>query len=124
MKKNAILVADDQEINRVIIKQIFSAYETLEAVNGRECLQILEKEHERLAVILLDCVMPVMNGLEVLDAMLRLPYAKTIPVIMITSRAGEKHRRKAYDLGVSEYLSKPFDESALVEKMREYLVTT
>jgi putative two-component system response regulator len=117
MKKNAILVADDQEINRVIIKQIFSAYETFEAVNGRECLQILEKEHERLAVILLDCVMPVMNGLEVLDAMLRLPYAKTIPVIMITGMNIDNIESDAYERGIADIIYKPFHSSIVYKRV-------
>jgi chemosensory pili system protein ChpA (sensor histidine kinase/response regulator) len=59
-----------------------------------------------------------MDGYEFLASLKRQPATRSIPVIMITSRAGEKHRRKAFDLGVSEYLSKPYEDAALINAVK------
>jgi chemosensory pili system protein ChpA (sensor histidine kinase/response regulator) len=66
-------------------------------------------------VILTDVEMPGMDGYELLSALKKNVDLRSIPVVMITSRAGQKHRRKAFDLGVSEYLTKPFDDTALID---------
>ena len=69
-------------------------------------------------IILTDVEMPRMDGYELLAALKKQKTLAAIPVIMITSRTGEKHRRKAFDLGVSEYLTKPYQESVLIERIK------
>lgn len=66
-------------------------------------------------IILTDVEMPQMVGYEVLASLKRNQILRKIPVVMITSRAGDKHRRKAFELGVSEYLTKPYEDLKLIE---------
>jgi chemosensory pili system protein ChpA (sensor histidine kinase/response regulator) len=88
------------------------------AKDGLEALEILQNSQELPDVILTDVEMPRMDGYELLASLKKQELLREIPVIMITSRAGEKHRRKAFDLGVSEYLTKPFEDSVLVNKIK------
>lgn len=69
-------------------------------------------------MILSDVEMPRMNGYELLAALKKQENLRAIPVVMITSRANDKHRQKAVDLGVSEYLTKPFDDAKLIETIK------
>ena len=88
----------------------------------RRALELLEAadaaETDLPDVILTDVEMPRMDGYELLAALKRREGLRQIPVVMITSRGGDKHRRKAFDLGVSEYLTKPYEDSVLIEKIR------
>jgi chemosensory pili system protein ChpA (sensor histidine kinase/response regulator) len=83
------------------------------AKDGVEALEFLQDELP--AVILLDIEMPRMDGYEVTRAIRANSRLKGIPIIMITSRTADKHRQYALDLGVSQYMGKPFDEDALLE---------
>lgn len=78
-------------------------------------MDVLQKSSELPDVILSDVEMPRMNGYELLASLKKQENLQSIPVVMITSRANQKHRQKAFDLGVSEYLSKPFDDTKLIE---------
>jgi chemosensory pili system protein ChpA (sensor histidine kinase/response regulator) len=69
-------------------------------------------------VVLTDVEMPRMDGYQLLSSIRNHAGLRDLPVIMITSRASEKHRQKAVELGVSEYLTKPFDDSVLIEKIK------
>lgn len=88
------------------------------AKDGLEALEILQNSPQLPDVILTDVEMPRMDGYELLASLKKQELLRGIPVIMITSRASEKHRRKAFDLGVSEYLTKPFEDSVLVNKIK------
>lgn len=84
-----------------------------------EAFAILTNSNKLPDIILTDVEMPEMDGYELLAAITQIDKLKEIPVVMLTSRAGEKHRRKAFDLGVSEYVSKPYDDSKLVEIIKK-----
>jgi chemosensory pili system protein ChpA (sensor histidine kinase/response regulator) len=85
-----------------------------------EALEILQSSNDLPDIILTDVEMPRMDGYDLLSSLKRSAVLQSIPVVMITSRTSEKHRRKAFDLGVSEYLTKPFDDLILIEII-EYL---
>ena len=105
-----ILIVDDSEMNRAILAEILgSDYNILEASNGQECLTMLDQYDTAIALILLDIVMPVMDGFEVLNTMNRSHRIEDIPVIMISSEDADTVVRRAYELGVSDYVSRPFD---------------
>ena len=87
------------------------------AKDGLEALEILQNAAQLPDVILTDVEMPRMDGYELLTALKKQENLRDTPVIMITSRASEKHRQKAFDSGVSEYLTKPFDDSVLLSKI-------
>jgi chemosensory pili system protein ChpA (sensor histidine kinase/response regulator) len=124
----SVLIVDDspsvRQINSRTIKN--AGWLPIAAKDGLEALELLEAaaatvvsgESELPDVILTDVEMPRMDGYELLAALKQRENLRRIPVVMITSRGGDKHRRKAFDLGVSEYLTKPYEDSVLIEKVK------
>lgn len=109
--RKKILIVDDSEMNRSLLSDILcSEYDILEAENGMEASAILHSHEQEIAVMLLDIVMPVMDGFEMLDVMNKNGWIKSIPVIMISAEAASAYVDRAYDLGVNDYISRPFDE--------------
>ena len=111
MADRAILIVDDNEINRGILGEIFKdKYEILEAGNGVEAMQIMEKQSGKLAAILLDIVMPEMDGYAVLEAMIKKDNLnESIPVLMITADTSTEAERTSYQKGAADVIHKPFD---------------
>ena len=108
--KDRILVVDDMEMNREILKGIFEEdYEVILAENGREAVEYINSNRGKLAAILLDIVMPEMDGFGVLDYMHEQHLMMSVPVILITSDTSSESRKRGYDLGVSDIVSKPFE---------------
>ncbi|MFO1258285.1 MAG: response regulator [Gammaproteobacteria bacterium] len=114
-----IMVVDDSLTVRKVTEGLLKRhqYSVITACDGLDALHKM-KEH-RPEVILLDIEMPNMDGFELLQAIKQDESFKTIPVIMITSRSGEKHKRKALSLGADLYLTKPFKESELIESIEQ-----
>ena len=116
--RQSILIVDDSEMNRAILAEILgSDYNILEAANGKECLAMLEQYGTGIALILLDIVMPVMDGFAVLSEMNRSHWIEDIPVIMISSEDADTVVRRAYELGVSDYVSRPFDAGIVYRRV-------
>lgn len=116
--KQKVLIVDDAEMNRAILTEILGKeYEILEAENGRECMQLLQKYRTGISVILLDIVMPVMNGFAVLGEMARQGLIDDIPIIMISSADSDDVIRQAYELGVTDYISRPFDAKIVYRRV-------
>lgn len=114
-----ILIVDDTEINRTILEQVLhDEYRILEATNGAECLELIEQYGTGISLILLDIVMPVMNGFEVLDYMNANHYIEDIPVVMISGDDSDDNIRRAYDLGVSDYIARPFDAKVVYRRVQ------
>ena len=111
MANRSILVVDDNEINRGILGEIFKdKYNILEAGDGLEAIKIMEKEGTQLAAILLDIVMPEMDGYAVLEEMgKRDNLNETIPVLMITADTSTEAERTSYQKGAADVIHKPFD---------------
>ena len=106
-----ILIVDDSEINRSLLSDMLSdEYEILEAENGMEAAAIMHTQEQEIALMLLDIVMPVMDGFETLVMMNENDWIKSIPVIMISAETVPSYIDRAYDLGVLDYISRPFDE--------------
>ena len=95
MKKNTILIVEDMEINREMLAEIFrDEYEILEAENGEEGLRMLMENIDTVAAVLLDVVMPVMNGFEVLEQLKNQDLIPQIPIIMITGETSVEYERR------------------------------
>lgn len=108
--KQKILIADDSEINRSILADMIGEeYEILEAENGTKALDIISKNSQTISLILLDIVMPEMDGFGVLAAMNENHYIESIPVIMISAESRPELIEKAYNLGVTDFINRPFD---------------
>lgn len=116
MKKPTILIVDDVDINREILCEIFEGYNTIQAENGKEAIDIIAADRDKISVVLLDVVMPVMDGVAVLEEMKKRKWIDSIPVLLITGEATTEIERKAYRLGVSDIIKKPFD--AFIVKQR------
>lgn len=100
-EKQRILIVDDSEMNRIILSEILQdEYDIIEASTGEECLRLLEEYGTGLALILLDIVMPGMDGFGVLDYMNRNHWIEEVPVIMISSEDSTAFVRRAYEQGV------------------------
>lgn len=116
--KQQILIVDDSDLNREILSAMLeNDYNILEASNGQECLDIMQQFGTGIALILLDIVMPVMDGFEVLAYMNRNHWIEDTPVIMISSEDSMDNIRKAYELGVSDYISRPFDSKVVYRRV-------
>ncbi len=116
--KQQILIVDDSEINREILKEILKEdYRILEAANEEECLEQLERSGTGISLVLLDIVMPEMDGFEVLAAMNQNHWIEDIPVIMISSEDSDSYIRRAYEMGVSDYISRPFDAKIVYQRV-------
>ena len=114
-KRQKILIVDDSNLNRDILKEILGdTYNYLEAENGNQAIQMIG-ENIGIDLMLLDINMPQMNGFEVLEIMKRSQCIAETPVIMISSEDAVDTMRKAYELGITDYITRPFD-SVIVKK--------
>ena len=114
-KKQKILIVDDAKFNRDILKEILGdTYNYLEAENGNQAIQMIG-ENIGIDLMLLDINMPQMNGFEVLEIMKRSQCIAETPVIMISSEDAVDTMRRAYELGITDYITRPFD-SVIVKK--------
>jgi len=114
-KRQKILIVDDAKLNRDILKEILGdTYNYLEAENGNQAIEMIG-ENIGIDLMLLDINMPQMNGFEVLEIMKRSQCIAETPVIMISSEDAVDTMRKAYELGITDYITRPFD-SVIVKK--------
>lgn len=116
--KPEVLIVDDSEMNRELLAEMLgSEYKITEAENGEECMAALKQRGTGISLILLDIVMPVADGFDVLDYMTSTHRIEDIPVIMISSENSEETVRKAYELGVTDYISRPFDARVVCQRV-------
>lgn len=116
--KPDILIVEDNEMNRLLLSRILeSAYTVHTAENGRQALEEIERLGTRLSIVLLDIIMPVMNGFDVLRAMNAGNITDDIPVIMISSNDDAETVRKAFSLGVSDFIGKPYNAGTVKQRV-------
>ena len=109
MNQKKILIADDSELNRaILIDTLEKDFEVMEVSNGKEAIAALRAYREEIAVLLLDVVMPEADGFEVLDYMNEHGWIEELPVIMISAETGSTYIDRAFKLGASDYVSRPF----------------
>lgn len=115
--RNKILVVDDEELNRELLKQIFeSDYEVITAENGKEAVLAINRYMNEIAIVLLDLVMPVVNGYQVLQVLNTDKIMEKIPVILVTANTDIQMALTCYSLGVVDIVNKPF--TAQIVKQR------
>lgn len=108
-EKEKILIADDSAMNRAILTEMLGdGYEILEAENGRQAVSIMQTNVD-IDLLLLDIMMPEMDGFDVLAMMNKYHWIDDIPVIMISAENASSYVERAYDLGATDYISRPFD---------------
>ncbi len=108
-----VLIVDDQEINRDVLGSILEDdYELLYAENGEEALKIMHQQREKLSIVLLDLMMPVLNGFEVLETVRKDELLRQIPIIVLTAERSAE--LQALQMGASDFIPKPFDEQEVI----------
>ena len=116
--KQQILLVDDSEINREILTEILKDdYRILQAENGEEGIRILQEHENDIALVLLDILMPGLNGFDVLNLMNVNHWIEDIPVIIISAENSSDYVRKAYELGASDYVNCPFDSKTVYQRV-------
>ena len=116
--RQQILIVDDSELNREILSEMLHTdFRILEAADGAQALEMLQQQGTGISLVLLDIIMPVLDGFGVLSYMAREHIIEDIPVIMISSDDSEKNIRRAYELGVSDYISRPFDAKIVYQRV-------
>ena len=105
-----VLVVGDSAMNRAILAEMLGDdFSVLEASNGKECMEKLRQYGTGISLVLLDIIVPEQDGFSVLEEMNKAHYIEDIPVVMIASEGSGSDTRLAYELGVSDYISRPFD---------------
>ena len=116
--KERVLIVDDSEINREILSGLLkSGYDIIEAKDGDEAIEQITRYNTDISLILLDLIMPVTSGFDVLDYMNEQGYIFDIPVITITGDGSGESVRAAYDKGVSDYITRPFDARVVYRRV-------
>ena len=117
-EKSKMLIVDDLELNRMILKDLFyRQFDVLEASNGQEALELVKQHYNTLAIILLDLVMPVMDGFQMIEAMIDMDIGQHIPVIMITGENDEEKILTGYTLGIADIIGKPFNPDIVLRRV-------
>ena len=118
-EKSSILIVDDSELNRAILSEILSPdYNIIEKENGEEALAFLKNNYQNLSAVLLDIIMPKVNGWDVLLHMKNMNWIENLPVIIISSESSTEMIRTAYNLGATDFINRPFDSE--IVKRRVY----
>mgnify|MGYP005974890643 CR=1 FL=1 len=116
--KPRILIVDDSEFNRAILKEILEeTYEIIEADGGNEALHKIDEYGMKISLVLLDIIMPEKDGFEVLKYMEEERLISDIPVIIISSEDSANYIRRAYEMGVSDYINRPFDANIVYQRV-------
>ena len=116
--KPKILIVDNSEFNRAILKEILEeTYEIIEADGGKEALHKIDEYGMKISLVLLDIIMPEKDGFEVLKYMEEERLISDIPVIIISSEDSANYIRRAYEMGVSDYINRPFDANIVYQRV-------
>lgn len=119
MNRDTLLVVDDMEINRTVLRSLFEEnYSILEAGNGEQALLLLRQYRNTIAAVLLDIVMPVKDGYQVMEEMKKSGLLDTIPVIVVTGQNSSKEEVRAFDLGASDLIVKPVEPHVATRRVQ------
>lgn len=122
VEKETVLIVDDSEMNREILKSMLEdEYDILEAEDGAKAIQMISDHFTDIKLVLLDINMPVMDGKEVLRVMGNKLWMEHIPVVCISSDSTDETLKVAYDLGVVDYFSRPFDRESVLRRVHNMI---
>lgn len=120
---STVLIAEDSAATRRMLDKILTAagYQTIVCRDGQEALEQVEQDRGQIDLILSDVEMPRLNGFELLETVRTIPAFKNTPIVMATSRTGDRHRQEARRLGATDYLGKPVQPQQLLDKISQLL---
>lgn len=118
--RTKVLIVDDSEFNREILEEILEdEYSVLLAEDGRQALELLEKYHKSIRVVLLDLIMPNMDGYDVLKEMQEKNYMEDMPVLIISSEQAVDVKKRCFKNGVADFIIKPFDNIIVKKRVKD-----
>lgn len=121
-KKEKLLIVDDSRFQRVVFRKMLAEkFEILEAVDGKECLEIIKKNGNNIDIVLLDLVMPNMDGFEVLRKRQTIKEFESIPVIALTTSNEISFQTEAFELGANDFIMKPVDARIAISRINNTL---
>ncbi len=124
-RRQKILIVDDSEMNRsILVDMLGEEYETIEVENGLMAVNELQKRAAEISLMMLDIVMPLMDGLEVLEVMNRRRWIETVPVIMISAETTSDRISQALEMGVTDFISRPFDAKIVQRRVLNTLLSS
>lgn len=122
-RKQKILIVDDSEMNREILSDMLGdEFEIMEACDGIQAVNVLRSYSVGISLVLLDIVMPKMDGLEVLTIMNSYKWIQNIPVIMISAESASSYISRAYELGATDYIQRPFDVAVVHRRVQNAIM--
>lgn len=117
--RNKILIVDDSFINRELLTEMLEdEYEVITCENGLQALELMEENYNELAIILLDLVVPVLDGVGFLKALQNKPIMKDIPILVISGETNVETEIKCFDYGVFDFIKKPFDNRLVKKRIK------
>ncbi len=117
--RNKILIVDDSFINRELLTEMLEdEYEVITCENGLQALELMEENYNELAIILLDLVMPVLDGVGFLKALQNKSIMKDIPILVISGETNVETEIKCFDYGVFDFIKKPFDNRLVKKRIK------
>ena len=123
MKKRKVLIIDDSELNRGILAEMLcDEYEVLEACNGREGISIIQKYYNEISIVLLDLVMPDVDGFGVLEYLNNAELIHDLPVITISSESNPNIMHRSFELGSTDYITRPYDEFIVKNRIQNTIM--
>ena len=124
-RRQKILIVDDSEMNRsILVDMLGEEYDTIEVENGLMAVSELQKRAGEISLMMLDIVMPLMDGLEVLEVMNRRRWIETVPVIMISAETNSDKISQALEMGVTDFISRPFDAKIVHRRVLNTLLSS
>ena len=122
-RKPLLLIVDDAEMNRMILREIIGdEYEVIEAADGLEAVKLLQEHGKEISLVLLDIIMPKMGGFDVLSHMMSTDLIADVPVIMISGEHSDDAVLRAYELGASDYINRPFDARVVRQRVSNIML--
>ncbi len=117
-----VLVVDDMDLNRELLKEMLEQeYDVLVAENGKRATELMDQFQDELSVVLLDLIMPEMDGFAVLEVMRREKLIRKLPVIVISGETSPEAEKRCFDYGVSDFVQKPFNESIVQRRVKNVI---
>lgn len=120
-EKNTILIVDDYEFNRLLLSEMFPDRDIIEAVNGAEAIKEYEEHRDEICAVLTDIMMPLVNGIDMLEVFSKSRYIEEVPIFVISADSSNKVVAKAYQLGAEDIITKPFNTN-FVKKHIEHII--
>lgn len=119
---NKILVVDDAETNRELLADMLKdEYEIVMADNGRKALELLDRQHNEFAILLLDLIMPDLDGFQVLEYVRKQPWGNRLAIIVISVDCTAEAEKRCLDLGVSDFIHRPFDTNIVKRRVKNVI---